>query len=168
MRKWFTALLILVLLMTVAAPDEAEARRRWRKRKALPVINEKKLIERIGGAAVLRGVVDDWTKRVLSDSTLGRAIEGLSTNPASLQRFRTWLQDQTCELADGPCTPAELKGLEQAVWVRMTENEFLVFADHLVVSLETARVGEREKNELLARWGAVDRQPESAAEDPAN
>lgn len=169
------AFLAFILVMT-AFSNDAEARRRRRKSKKAPIINEKKLYERIGGAKGLAVIVDDWVRMSLADPRVGGVLKPL-TAPEQLPKFRSSLNDQLCELADGPCqykgpdlskdagasankagkaanagNAGNVYGKNQAN-MQITEEQFLVFADNLFQSMQKSNIAEREKNEMLGRIG---------------
>lgn len=159
MKKWISFLLLIVVTtavtLTSLSPD-AEARRRRRRvrTKRAPIINEKKLYERIGGQKRMGEIVDEWMRLNLADSRVSPAFVVFTAKPALLARERRNLGDQLCELADGPCTVKEsTKKGEDGDLLHFDEAQFLVFGDNLFKSMQKFNVPEREKNELLGRLG---------------
>lgn len=134
--------------------NDAEARRRRRSKRA-PIINEKKLYERMGGAQGVSDVVDEWVRQILADSRLSQSFETMTAKPEALKQFRRSLNDQICEIADGPC---KYKGrdMKQAhLKLTITEEQFLAFSENLFRAMQKYNVPEREKNELLGRIGGL-------------
>lgn len=146
-----TALLMTVVFIFLAA-DSSEARRRRRKShtraKKRAVINEPDLYQRIGGSSVIASLVDDWVKSALTD---GRLTAALGEKPAVVTKLKKDLNTQVCEITDGPC---KLGGVKIEA-LGLPEEKFVVFADHLVRSMDRMHIREREKNELLGRLGEV-------------
>ena len=155
-KKWISALLLVVVTLTSFSND-AEARRRRRRAprtKRAPIINEKKLYERIGGPKRMGEIVDEWMRLNLSDSRVSPAFVVFTAKPALLARERRNLSDQLCEISDGPCTVKEsTKKGEDGDSLRMDDSQFLVFGDNLFRSMQKFSIPEREKNELLGRLG---------------
>lgn len=151
MRRFFTWFVLICLLLT-AVSQEADARRRRRRRAKRPaIINEKKLYERVGGAKTVSQIVDEWMRLNLADQRIATVFAELTTHPDRLAKFRRGLNDQICEIADGPC---QYKGddLKKAhASPSFGEDQFLIYSDNLFKSLQKHNVPEREKNELLAR-----------------
>lgn len=155
-KKWISVLLLVAVTLTSFSND-AEARRRRRRAartKRAPIINEKKLYERIGGPKRLGEIVDEWMRLNLADSRVSPAFVVFTVKPALLARERRNLNDHLCELSDGPCTVKEAtKKGEDGDSLRMDESQFLVFGDNLFRSMQKFSIPEREKNELLGRLG---------------
>lgn len=150
--------------------DDAEARRRRRRRVKQPkVINEKKLFERMGGKEAIAKTVDDWIRLALADTGLAEKLKPFSDKPQELAKSRKRLQDELCELADGPCEQAA-----ESEWVgirsrtQMDETQTVAFTALLSEALLARGVGERERNELLGRLGQVEPLAVSEATGPAS
>jgi hemoglobin len=154
-RKWISLLLLIVVTLGSFSQDaEARRRRRRTRTKRAPIINEKKLYERIGGPKRMGEIVDEWMRLNLADARVAPAFVVFTTKPALLARERRNLGDQLCELADGPCTVREsLKKGDDGETLHLDEAQFLVFGDNLFRSMQKYSVPEREKNELLGRLG---------------
>lgn len=160
-RKMRRSLLWILIFSFVflSFSHDAEARRRRRVRrhhhKRLAIINEKKLYERLGGGKAISEIVDEWMRLNLADNRIAPAFSRMTAQPERLGRLRRNLGDQLCEIADGPCTykgPETRRGHAGLVF---GDDQFLIFSDNLVHSLQKKNVAEREKNELLARFGEI-------------
>lgn len=150
--------LVLTFAFVLSAADSSEARRRRRRgRRSKPrraVINEPTLYQRIGGQKSLAELVDDWVRSAVADGRLGGAFGKVTEKPAEMSKLRKDLNDQLCELADGPCgTRGAAKKPVAAILI--PDAQFVVFADHLVRSMDRAKIREREKNEMLGRIGEI-------------
>ena len=152
--------LFMLLVVTVTSlSNDAEARRRRRRHaraKRAPIINEKKLYERLGGSRRLGEITDEWMRLNLADGRVSPAFSSFTAKPDRLNRERRDLNDQLCEIADGPCQPHErepAKKTKDADILRLNEKQFLAFGDNLFKSMQKFETPEREKNELLGRLG---------------
>lgn len=163
----FLSLAIVTLTVVTTFTDDADARRRRRRRSRVKrtVINEPKLYERLGGSKGVNEVVDLWAKTALADVRLEGAFGDVSSKPDLALKFKKTLVEQICELADGPCT-SKVDPKKPLDLYLIPEPKFVVFADHLVSALDARVTGEREKNEILGRFGAarLDSLPDSEAE----
>lgn len=148
------AFFIVLVVVVTSLSIEAEARRRRKsrsKQKQAKVINEPKLYERMGGAKGMSDIVDEWVRLSLADGRVSSTFVQTTTEPERLVKLRKALNDQLCELADGPC---QYKGKDMQkthASMKISEGQFLAFAENLFHSMQKFNVPEREKNEMLAR-----------------
>ena len=152
-------ILSLNLLTTIAVTSfsqNAEARRHRRRRaKRAPIINEKKLYERLGGSKGVTQLVDEWMRLNLGDQRTAPLFSETGAGlpkPEKITRVRKSLNDQICELSDGPCLH-HLVETKKPVDRSISDDTYLVFADNLFRSMQKFGVPEREKNEMLGRLG---------------
>lgn len=150
--KRFVTWLLLIVLVVGTLSENAEARRRKRRaRKKTPIINEKKLYERIGGSKAVAQIVDEWVRMNMADQKIGPVFSSLTTHPEKMVKLRRGLNDQICELADGPCSykGADMRKVHQSLAIG--DEQFLIFSHNLFEAMKKYGVPEREKNEMLAR-----------------
>ncbi|HVK60928.1 MAG TPA: hypothetical protein VM432_05230 [Bdellovibrionales bacterium] len=170
-RKAVRTLSLTLIVVTVLAifVEDADARRKRRRRSRVKraVIHEPKLYERLGGAKALNGVVDDWVRASLADARLNGVFGDVTAKPDLLAKLRKNLNDQLCEISDGPCGNPSSTNKTAFDFYLLPDAQFVVFADHLVQVLDTRLVKEREKNELLGGLGAAryDVLPDAEAEE---
>lgn len=148
-----TALLMTaVFVLTTASSSEAKRRhhRRSRRAKKRAVINEPDLYQRIGGSKAISELVDNWVRDALADGRLNGSL-GDTGKPATITKLRKDLVEEICEISDGPCKANDSK--KQIDTFNLPDEKFVVFADHLVRSMDKMKIREREKNELLGRIG---------------
>lgn len=147
-----TALLMaVVFVLTAGSSGEARKRHRHRRRaKKRAVINEPPLYQRMGGSPVVAKLVDEWVKSAMADGRLSNAFAP-DMKPSAVTKLKKDLTTEICELSDGPCK--QDKKLPDAF--SMKDDQFVVFADHLVHSMDDLKIREREKNELLGAIGEV-------------
>ena len=127
--------LVLSLLLTMSAT-------------AIAASQEKSLYERVGGYNALAAVVDDFIVRLVTDKQFEKFFIGQSTD--SKKRIRQHILDQFCAATGGPCiyTGREMKTSHAGLGI--TNAEWDAAAKHLVASLDTFKVPEKEKGEILA------------------
>jgi hypothetical protein len=157
--------LAVVFILTTSSSSEARRKRHRRHRaKKRAVINEPDLYQRMGGSKVVGELVDDWVKSAVEDGRLSGAFgKDAVPKPTALTKIKKDLTTEVCELSDGPCKVSDSKKLPDTF--SLPEEKFVVFADHLVRSMDKLKIREREKNELLGRIGEVRVDgPETAAD----
>jgi hemoglobin len=113
-------------------------------------MGDKSLYERLGGKEAITAVVDDFVGRVAAD----KRINGFFAK-ANVPRLKMMLVDQICEATGGPCkyTGRDMKSAHQGMGI--TNADFDALVGDLVASLDKFKVGEREKQELLAALGPI-------------
>ena len=110
----------------------------------------KSLYDRLGGKEAITAVVDDFVARVAAD----KRINGFFAK-ANVPRLKMMLVDQICEASGGPCkyTGRDMKSAHKGMGI--TNADFDALVGDLVASLDKFKVGEREKQELLAAFGPM-------------
>ena len=168
--RWIIGLSLLTFLASFFYyADDAEARRRRRRRVKQPkVINEKKLFERLGGKEAIAQAVDDWIRLAMADAGLSGKLAPLAEKPPDFAKSRKRLQDELCELSDGPCEPADSEWVSIRQRTQMDETQAVAFTSHLSEALMAKGIGERERNELLGRLGQVEPLAVSESTGPAS
>jgi hemoglobin len=156
MRK-FVIFLLLFSVVSLSFSDDADARRKRRRSRAKKqkIINEKKLYERVGGEKGVALIVDEWLRISLADQRIAPAFAKVTEQPERLAKMRKGMNDQLCEMADGPC---QYKGKDMAkahAGMNVSDDQFLIFSEGLFKSMEKRDLPEREKNEMLARLGEL-------------
>lgn len=111
------------------------------------------LYTRLGGYEAIAAVVDDILARELRDSLVAPFFKGLE--PADLQRIRQHLVDQVCAAAGGPCfyPGRDMKTVHAEM--EITNEVWNAFTGHIGETLDAFKVGERERNELVAFVNSV-------------
>ena len=106
--------------------------------------SEPTLWTRLGGQAVVAGVVAETLERSATDPRTRRSFEGVK-----IERVKQKLTEQICELAAGPCRYSgdPMKPVHQGL--KITAAEFDLLVQFLREALDHAHVGLAEKNELL-------------------
>jgi hemoglobin len=107
--------------------------------------DNRSLYDRLGGKEALTAVIDDFLTRVANDKRISAFFA--HANRARLEQL---LVEQICQASGGPCTYAgkDMKTAHQGMGI--SSDDFDALLQDLVASLDTFKIGEREKGELLA------------------
>lgn len=154
-RVFITALCLACVAASLMN-QEAFARKRHRRHKEKrTVINEPKLWARLGGAKVASDITDEWLRLNLADSRLADSFGKSNGQASQIKLWRKILNEELCEIADGPCAPGNEASAPQATLNSLGNDEpkFLAFAENLQTSLQKLKIHEREKNEILGGLG---------------
>ncbi len=108
----------------------------------------KSLYVRLGGYDAIAAVTDDFIGRLAADPQLTKFFVGHSTD--SIHRIRQLVVDQLCAAAGGPCfyIGRDMKTSHKGLGI--SESDWQVTVRHLVASLDKFKVGQTEKDDLLA------------------
>jgi hemoglobin len=134
MKRMLSACLVLLLVSTPAAVEQMAA--------------NDSLYKRLGGYDAIAAVTDEFIGRLATDASLGKFFAGHSTD--SKQRIRQHVVDFLCVATGGPCV---YKGREMKVshaGLGITEADWNKGVQHLVATLDKFKVGQKEKDDLLA------------------
>jgi len=107
--------------------------------------DSRSLYDRLGGKEALTAVIDDFLTRVANDKRIS-AFFAHANRPRLVQL----LVEQICQASGGPCTYAgkDMKTAHRGMVI--SSDDFDALLQDLVASLDTFKIGEREKGELLA------------------
>lgn len=110
----------------------------------------KSLYERLGGLPAIGAVVDEFLKNVAGDTRIAHRF-ALS----DLGDLRNKLVDQICQATGGPCTykGGDMKTVHKGQ--RISTAEFNALVEDLVKALDTFKVPEKEKGELLGALASM-------------
>lgn len=103
------------------------------------------LYQRLGGLNAIQAVVDDFVARVAADSRINARFAN-----ANIPLLKRRLVDQVCQATGGHCSYMGLDMKTAHAGMGITNAEFDALVEDLVATLDRFRVGEAEKNELLA------------------
>ena len=109
---------------------------------------KKSLYERLGGYNAVAAVVDDFVGRLVADKQFERFFAGHSND--SKKRIRQHIVDQFCAASGGPCVYTGRTMKDSHAGLGITDADWDAAAKHLVAALDKFKVGEQEKNDLLA------------------
>lgn len=108
------------------------------------------LYERLGGQPAITAVVDTFVANIAADTRINHRF--METDITRLKRL---LVEQICEATGGPCTYTGRNMVSAHRGQNISEDEFNWTGGHLVAALDKYNVPEKEKNELLAAFGAM-------------
>jgi len=106
------------------------------------------LYKRLGGYDAIAAVVDDFVPRLVGDSQLARFFVGHGTD--TKLRIRQLVVDLVCMASGGPCLyiGRDMKTTHKGLGI--TEADWTTASNHLVASLDKFKVGQKEKDDLIA------------------
>ena len=113
------------------------------------------LYARLGGKKSIQGVVDEFINIVAADTRINKFFADAAKDPTRLQTLNKNLVDQLCEATGGPC---KYKGKDMKaahLGMGVSEADFNALVEDLVKALDKFKVGETEKNEILAALGPM-------------
>ncbi len=106
------------------------------------------LYKRLGGYDAIAAVVDDFIGRLITDKQLSRFFTGASDD--SKKRIRQLVVDQICAATGGPCVYIGRSMRAAHEGLGITEADWQASVAHLAATLDKFKVGQKEKDELLA------------------
>lgn len=117
---------------------------------AAPDGKPKSLYQRLGGQPAVEAVVDALLARALKDETINYTWAG-----SHLLRVRTRLVELVCAGTGGGCryTGRDMASVHRGQGI--TAEQFGALVKHLVDTLDSFKVPEKEKGELLAILGPM-------------
>ena len=116
---------------------------------------EKSLYDRLGGKKSIAAVVDEFVGRVAADKRINAYFAATASDAKRLKAFKGKLVDQICEASGGPC---KYKGKDMKaahMGMGITGADFNALVEDLVGALDTFKVGQHEKDQLLGALGPM-------------
>jgi hemoglobin len=111
---------------------------------------DQSLYHRLGGKEAITAVVDDFIGNVAADARINKRFAN-----ANIPRLKTLLVEQICAASGGPCTYTGRDMTTAHTGMNIQSAEFDALVEDLVKSLDTFKVPEREKGELLGALGGM-------------
>ncbi len=105
------------------------------------------------GRDAISVVVDRFVANMVADARVNARFKAL--RPPAVAKFMSNLSDQICQAAGGPCSYYGREMKEAHKGMAVTEAEWSATVENLGKALDQAKVGEREKKELLAALGPM-------------
>jgi hemoglobin len=111
---------------------------------------KRSLYDRLGGKPAITAVIDQFVSNVAHDK---RINDRFATTDIPLLKKN--LVDQVCSASGGPCayTGRDMKSTHAGM--RITTADFNALVEDLIASLDTLKVPEAEKKELLGILGPM-------------
>jgi hemoglobin len=119
------------------------------------VTKEKSLYQRLGREKAITAVVDEFVANVAADARINRYFAAAASDPKRMAAFKTNLVNQICEASGGPCKYTGKSMKEAHKGMGISTADFNALVEDLVKALDKLKVGEKEKNELLAVLGPM-------------
>jgi len=116
------------------------------------------LYEDLGGREGVAKLVDEFLRRVADDYRIVEAFAG-----ANVPRLRRLLEEQFCQVSDGPCEYTGGSMEETHRGMGISEKEFNALVEDLIDAMEALDVPVATQNRLLARLAPMHREIVSAA-----
>jgi hemoglobin len=138
-RRLVAPMLLTLALGACAAPEKKSA--------------DASLYERLGGKPAIEKVVDQFVANVAADGRINKRFAN-----TDIGKFKALLVDQICEATGGPCKYAGRDMATTHKGMKITKQEFNWTGGHLAAALDTYKVPEREKKELLTAIGSMEPQ----------
>ena len=116
----------------------------------LEVGGQPTLYQRLGGKEAIAAVVDKFVDNVARDERINKFFSG-----TNLPQLKVHLVDQICETTGGPCTYTGRSMKATHAGMGVSDAHFEALVQDLVAALDFYKVGQAEKDELLAALGSM-------------
>ncbi|GGW87645.1 group I truncated hemoglobin [Alteromonas halophila] len=107
---------------------------------------QQSLYDELGGKQTIAAIVDNFITEIQYDAEILPYFEG-----SDIARFRDKLEEQLCDVADGPCDYTGDTMAQVHAGMAITEHDFNLTVDLLINAMTQAGVPHRVQNKLLAR-----------------
>jgi hemoglobin len=105
------------------------------------------------GRDAISVVVDRFTANMVGDGRVNARFKAMK--PLEVERFKSNLADQLCEVIGGPCGYYGKDMKAAHAGMKITEAEWNATVENLNKALDQARIAEREKKDLLGALGPM-------------
>jgi hemoglobin len=110
----------------------------------------KSLYQRLGEKPAITAVVDQFVANVANDGHINHRFA-----TTDIPQLKTHLVEQICSASGGPCTYTGRDMKTTHAGMRITTADFNALVEDLVAALDTFKVPEQEKKELLSLLGPL-------------
>lgn len=117
--------------------------------------SESSLYDRLGGKPAIEAVVGEFLGRVASDDRIANPKVQARLAAADLPSLKMQVVNQVCAGAGGPCKYTGRSMKDSHAGLKITSREFDFVVEDLVAALDTFKVPEKEKSELLSLLGPM-------------
>jgi hemoglobin len=116
---------------------------------------EPSLYERLGGQPAVRAVADGLVDRILLDSRVNKWFAHAASSADNTAAYKAKLYDFVCQATGGPCqyTGRDMVSVHRGRAV--TSAAFEAVVEDLIAVLDTLKVPENEKGQLLGILGPL-------------
>ena len=110
--------------------------------------SQESLYKRLGGYDAIAAVTDDFIVRLATNKDISRFFVGLSDD--SKTKIRQHINDFLCNKTGGPCAYTGRTMKDTHKGLKITENDWKIFADLLGETLKKFNVPKKETDEVFA------------------
>lgn len=142
--------MIRLMLVAALAASTVTACGGSKKTTTTAPVAEKSLYDRLGGKDAINTVVGMMLANVVADVRINARFAN-----SDVKALQGKLVDQICEATGGPCKYEGKDMKTSHTGMKVTEEEFGALVEDLVKALDDAKVGEKEKNELVGALGGM-------------
>ncbi|WP_447978708.1 group I truncated hemoglobin [Candidatus Nitrospira bockiana] len=108
------------------------------------------LYQRLGGKPAITAVIDQFVANVAADPRISQRFQ-----TTDIPKLKKHLVDQVCAATGGPCTYTGRDMKTTHAGMRITTADFNALVEDLVAALNTFKVAEADKKELLGILGPM-------------
>jgi len=112
-------------------------------------VDKSSLYARMGGYDIISNVIDDFLTKSWADPRISRFFVGMGTDTRN--RLRQKNKNLMCFTTGGPCRVINRPLEVVHVGLGITDTDFYIIVDHIMVSLKKFDVGDKEREELHAK-----------------
>jgi hemoglobin len=122
---------------------------------ALSAAADDALYDRLGGKASVEAVVSGLVDRILEDARVNRWFAHTAATPENTASYKARLYQFICQASGGPCKYVGRDMVSAHRGRAVTSEAFDAVVQDLVSVLDTLKVPEREKSDLLQLLGPL-------------
>jgi hemoglobin len=137
--------LFMVMILFLMAPNLVSGQ----MKKEYKSVDEKSIYSRMGGYDVISNVIDDFLAKSWADPKISHFFVGMGTDTRN--RLRQKNKNLMCATTGGPCRPINRPLEVVHEGLNITEKDFFIIVDHIMVSLEKFKVANKEREEIHAK-----------------
>ena len=137
--------LIMIMAIFLVIPNFAKAD----DAKSYQSVDKNSLYSRMGGYDVISNVIDDFLTKSWADPRISHYFIGMGTDTRN--RLRQKNKNLMCATTGGPCRVINRPLGVVHEGLGISDTDFYIIVDHIVVSLKKFNVGEKEREELHAK-----------------
>ena len=142
MRKWMTSVLLVTALST--ATMFAQAAR-----------GSKSLYDRLGGQPAVDAVASGLVDRILADTRVNKWFAHAASTPENTKAYKAQLSAFICKSVGGPCQYTGMDMVTAHKGRGVTDDAFGAVAENLSKTLDSLKVPEAEKKEVMTLVGSL-------------
>lgn len=137
--------LMVIIAIFLAIPNFAMAG----DAKSYQAVDKNSLYSRMGGYDVISNVIDDFLTKSWADPRISHYFIGMGTD--SRNRLRQKNKNLMCASTGGPCRMINRPLEVVHHGLGLTDTDFYIIVDHIMVSLKKFDVQKKEREELHAK-----------------